>query len=203
MTILNKVHVVTPLRCAAVVVALPALVFAFALTSCTGQGAEPKSAAPETLTASEAGGEYLEVVCPVNAAWDDADVELDRVRIALGRGESDTSALADALQHVADASEEAAERLDSERHVWPKSAQEPVKAVRATLISDQKQAAKVAKLPAEETVSYAWEGQEEAATAALEARTALELPADPASACEQWDAQKVTPSEKPTPTPSE
>jgi hypothetical protein len=161
-----------------------------ALTGCSGEAEAPPEPEPEVLSASQAGGVYLDAVCPVNAAWDEADVELDRLRIAVGRGDEaqiDTRLFADAMGEVADASERAAERLETKQQEWPRGTETAVEAVRDTLESDRKQARKVAKLDAADAVGYAWLGAEESAAAAAGARTALGLPEDPIAACAQWE----------------
>ncbi len=158
--------------------------------SLAGCAPEPP-AEPEQLTASEAGGVYLDAVCPVNAAWDRVDLEVDRLRLAVGRGEGDTAALADEFERLGAASGKAAKELDPEANTWPKGAEAPVERVRKSLIADEKQTAKAAKLDAEDLVGYAWPGADEAAGAAAEARAALGLPADAESACAQWAEQQA------------
>ena len=148
--------------------------------------AEPEPE-PETLSLTRAAEVYLEVVCPVNEAWDVADVELDRLRLAIHRGgESSTTAFADAMAEVADRSETAASSLTSSRRAWPDSAKDPVAAVAETLVADREQAEHVVALPAEEIVAYRWKGVDGIGTAAAEARAALDLPADADAACEAW-----------------
>ncbi len=161
-----------------------------ALTGCSGEPEPPPEPEVEVLSASRAGGVYLDAVCPVNAAWDAADVELDRLRVAVGRGEAaqaDTRLFADAMEAVAAASGRAAEGLDTEQQEWPRSTEAAVEAVRDTLEADRKQAKRVAKLDAGEAVGYAWQGAAESAQAASEARAALGLPEDPVAACAQWE----------------
>jgi hypothetical protein len=136
-----------------------------ALTGCSGEAEAPPEPEPEVLSASQAGGVYLDAVCPVNAAWDEADV----------------------MGEVADARERAAERLETKQQEWPRGTETAVEAVRDTLESDRKQARKVAKLDAADAVGYAWLGAEESAAAAAGARTALGLPEDPIAACAQWE----------------
>ncbi|QIM16831.1 hypothetical protein G7067_11145 [Leucobacter insecticola] len=161
--------------------------FAFLASGCS-QAEEPVE--PEVLSASAAGGVYLDAVCAVNDAWDTADLELDRLRIGLGRGEGDAAALQAALREVASASKSAAAELSSEDQIWPSAAQDPVDKVRKTLIADQTQAERVAKLSAAELAEYSWEGSETISKAAAEARAALDLPADGALACTQWREQQ-------------
>ncbi|WP_026139618.1 hypothetical protein [Leucobacter salsicius] len=165
------------------------------LAGCSGQGGPPEAAPePEVLSASEAGGIYLDAICPVNAAWDAADVELERLRLTLSRGEDDTRRFAAAMNEVAAASKTAAQELDPKTldeagHAWPKTAISDIKAVQKTLTDDQKQAARVAKLTGSEVLNYAWQGSEEVGAAASAAREALALPADGQSACAQWQEQ--------------
>lgn len=144
---------------------------------------------PEKLSASQAGGVYLDAVCPVNTAWDVVDVELDRLRTQLARGDEDSTAIEEALAQLGDASAAAAEALDATTHEWPREAAGPVESVRETLIADRKQAAALAKRPAADIAEYSWEGGTEAGAAAAEARAALGLPEDPVFACTEWAAQ--------------
>lgn len=165
------------------------IIAALAVTAgCATQDPEPTR--PEPLTASAAGGVYLHAVCPVNAAWDRVDLEVDRLRLALKRGTADTHEFASALKAMAVASEEATKLLAPKDHTWPKAAKAPVSAVRETLLADEKQAPKVAKLSAQEVVVYAWNGSEKIAQSAAEARVALGLPADAELACRQWGEQQ-------------
>ncbi len=168
---------------AAVPAAAAVAVIALSASGCSPQP-EPKT---EILSATKAGGVYLDAVCPVNTAWDEADVELDRLRLAVGRGEDgEVRAFADAMRAVAEASEQAGERLASKDRAWPRSAEDEIEAVAETLRDDRKQALAVAKLSAEDAAAHAWKGGAEAGQAAAEARAALGLPADPEAACEQW-----------------
>lgn len=160
---------------------------------------EAEPAEPEVLSASVAGGVYLDAVCPVNDAWDAADLELDRLRLALGRGEGDAREIAAALREVAAASKTAAAELSSEEQTWPKAAQDPVAAVRKTLLDDKAQAERAAKLSVKELAAYSWEGSVEVATAAAEARAALDLPADAVLACTQWREQQKEAKEQKEP----
>ncbi|MEJ6490038.1 hypothetical protein PQI23_09915 [Leucobacter sp. USCH14] len=148
--------------------------------------AEPEPE-PEALSLTRAAEVYLEAVCPVNEAWDIADVELDRLRLAAQRGgETSTSAFADAMTNVADRSGAAASSLTSSERTWPDAARDPVADVAETLVTDREQAEQVAKLPVEQIVEYQWEGADGIGTAAAEARAALDLPADADAACEAW-----------------
>ena len=170
--------------------AAPAAVIVLLLPACAAP--EP---APEVLSASRAGGLYLDAVCPVNAAWDRADAELDRLRIAAARGEpgaADAARFADAMRAVARASERAAARLAPEDRAWPEHAADEIAAVRETLRADAEQAAEVAGLPAPEAVSRPWEGGDAAGAAAAEARDALGLPADGEAACGQWAEREAS-----------
>ena len=165
------------------------------LVGCSGQAApaapEPE---PEVLSASEAGGIYLDAVCPVNAAWDAADLALERLRLIASRGEYDTRRFAVAMDEVAAASKKAARELDpktldKEGHAWPAAASADIAAVRKSLQADHKQAARVAKLTSSDVLGYSWKGAEEVGGAASAAREALALPADGESACAQWNEQ--------------
>ena len=181
-------------RCGA---AATLLISAIVLSGCAG-APEPE---PEVLSASEAGTAYLDAVCPVNAAWDQADAELERLRVAVTLGDRDVAPLAAALAEVATQSSAGAKRLDPERAVWPSSAATEVEAVRATLVSDQAQAREFAKLDAAAALEYTWEGAAESAEAAAAARAALELPDDPELACaeraKQVEAEReATPPEE-------
>lgn len=169
------------------------------LTAGCAQDPEPPKP-PEVLTASVAGGLYLDAVCPVNDAWDQVDLELDRLRLGLSRGEADTKEFAVAVKKVAEASEKAAKQLAPKDRAWPEDAKSAVGEVRDTLLADQKQALKVAKLKAKEAVDYVWQGSDDIAKSAAEARVVLGLPADPELACAQWDEQqKVEADEKAKP----
>lgn len=154
---------------------------------------EPKQAPPEALTVSGAGAVYLASVCPVNDAWDLADVEVDRLRLAIARGESDvdTDAFARAMRGVASADKRAAERLGSKQQTWPNGTGPAVDAVIDTLDSERKQAKKVAKLDAADAAAYEWKGAEESAEAAAAVRAALELPQDASAACAAWAEQEA------------
>lgn len=162
------------------------------LTGCGSGDPAPAEPEPEPLSATRAGGLYLSAVCPVNDAWDAADLELDRLRLALGRGEADTEALAEALRDVADASAEAADELGPKRQSWPESASSAIAAVRASLTADERQALTVSKMSASKIVAYTWQGSDDIATAAADARAALGLPADAETACAQWAEQQAS-----------
>lgn len=174
------------------------------LAGCTPEP-EPE---PEVLTASEAGGAYLDAVCPVNAAWDIADAELEQLRLALARGTASETKLADAkrvsdaLERVAAASSAAAKRLAPTATTWPEDAQAAVDDVRETLVTDREQVKRVVKLPPHKLTRYEWDGAEETATAAARAREALGLPEDADAACTQWADQQSTESPA-TPSPSD
>ena len=141
---------------------------------------------PEPLTASKAGKLYLDAVCPLDEVWGEVDVELDRLRIAVGRGDTDTTRFADAMRRLADASAHASELLDATGQSWPKDAAAEVAAVRKTIEADEKQARAVAKMPASQAVQYAWDGAADIGTTASAARAVLGLPVDPDAACAQW-----------------
>ena len=175
---------------------------ALLVTGCATSAPEPSE--PEVLSASKAGGLYLSAVCPVNAEWDRVDLEIDRLRLALGRDEASTRDAARALTDLAKASERSAKLLEPKRQSWPSVAEPAIDAVRETLRADRTQALRVAKLPAVELGGYVWQGGDEIAAAAAEARAALGLPADAEDACAQWSEQQ-TASEEPSasPKPSE
>lgn len=161
-----------------------------ALVGCSGDPEPPPP--PQVLSPSEAGAVYLDAVCPVNDAWDAADVELDRLRVALARDgapEIDTRLFAETMDAVAAASERAAERLDTKQQEWPTRTEAAVEDVRETLEDDRTQARRVAELDADEAVDYAWQGAAESASASAAAREALGLPEDPVAACAQWEEQ--------------
>lgn len=162
------------------------------LSGCSGaqDDAQPEPK-PEVLSATKAGGLYLSAVCPVNDAWDELDVEVDRLRIALGRGEDSTVAFEKAMRAVASASEQAAKQLEPKNQAWPKGASDEVEAVRDSLRADAKQAAKVAELPIDKAANYAWKDTAEAAAASASAREVLSLPGDAVAACTQWDEQQA------------
>lgn len=146
---------------------------------------------PEVLSATKAGGLYLSAVCPVNEAWDELDVEVDRLRIAQSRGEDGTEGFSEAMLAVGEASERAAKQLEPKDRAWPEDAVDEVEAVRDTLRDDAKQAEKVADLPIEKATVYSWKGAADAGVAAAEAREALGLPADAVTACTQWQEQEA------------
>lgn len=155
-------------------------------TGLVGCTAEPEpEPEPVVLTATEAGALYLDAVCPVNDAWDQADIEIDRLRIAVDRGETDTSEFAAAMTSLAEAHEHAAEALQPEDSTWPSGTQDEIAAVKASLVADSEEARQVAELPAEDATVYAWQGAETAAATAQAAREVLNLPEDPVAACEQ------------------
>lgn len=175
------------------------------LVGCSPQAQDaPPTPKPEVLSASEAGGIYLDAVCPVNEAWDEVDVELDRLRLTLSRGEADTERadtertdterFADAMLGVAAASKTAAKQLDPKAqakagHAWPKDALDEIAEVARTLESDENQANRVAKLTAGKMTDYTWLGAAELGVAASAARESLGLPADGENACAQWRDQ--------------
>ncbi len=156
------------------------------LTGCVGSEPPPE---PEVLTVSQAGNAYLDAVCPVNAAWDQADAELEKLRLRLAQGAAKPDALAAALEEVAAESAAAAKRLDPSRTTWPGGAQDAVAEVRTTLVADRAQAQKLAALEAEEMAEYRWKGADDTAAAAESARASLDLPSDSDAACAQRAAQ--------------
>lgn len=157
-----------------------AAVLATGLSGCTSAAPEPE---PETLTLSEAGTRYLDVVCPVNAAWDAVDLEIDRLQIGITRGEDDTRLYAEALGKLADASSAAAKELQSADMVWPEAAAPLIDNVSASLSADAKAVPAARKLTATAIISYEWPGATESGKIAAEARAALDLPEDASAAC--------------------
>lgn len=178
------------------------------LTGCAEEVPEPQE-----LTVSEAGAEYLEAVCPVNAAWDDADVALDRLRLEADRAAErdsgdvesvDVADFAQRMRAVAKHSADAAAALTASTTRWPDAAAGSIAEVARTLEDDEGQAARVAKLGAEKALDYRWEGAEDVGSAAASARDALGLPDDADAACAQWrhasdDADTASDSAPPTP----
>ncbi|MFD5599759.1 hypothetical protein ACFWHR_06840 [Leucobacter sp. NPDC058333] len=156
-----------------------------ATVGCSAPEPTPK---PESLTVSRAGAVYLDAVCPVNDAWDTADVELDQLRLAVSRDLSpSTKKFSAAMTDVAEQSAIAKKKLTSPKRTWPAVADAPVAEVADTLETDRVQAQRVAKLTAAKAIAYDWAGAEEIGTAAAAARAALQLPADADSACAQWE----------------
>lgn len=150
---------------------------ALLLAGCTA--AEPE---PEELTVTAAGARYLEAVCPVNEAWDAVDVEVERLRIAVARGEAgDTGDLGKLLATLE--AQSAAETLDDPSVAWPGGATPAVESVAKTLADDAEQAGSIAELEAQEAVDYRWDGAATIAETAAAARAALGLPEDPVVAC--------------------
>ncbi|UTX54234.1 hypothetical protein [Leucobacter aridicollis] len=156
-----------------------AVVAVLALTGCSAP--EPE---PEELTVSAAGARYLDAVCPVNQVWDNVDAALDRLRLAVARGDSaDTGPIIVELEALQKSSAAAAERLTDPAVVWPDKAEAAVAAVAETLEADAQQAAEVAGLDADAIAGYSWEGGGTIAGAAADTRAALGLPADAGAAC--------------------
>lgn len=152
---------------------------ALLLAGCTA--AEPE---PEELTVTAAGARYLEAVCPVNEAWDAVDVEVERLRIAVARGEAgDTGDLGKRLATLEAQSAAAAETLADPSVAWPGGATPAVESVAKTLADDAEQAGSIAELEAQEAVDYRWDGAATIAETAAAARAALGLPEDPVVAC--------------------
>lgn len=171
-------------------VAVAALTLLPMLAACAPETApEP----PEALTVSGAGAVYLASVCPTNDAWDLADVEVDRLRLAVARGQTDadTTAFADAMRAVARADERASARLGSKRQTWPADTEEAIEAVVASLDAERNQAKRVAKFDASEVAEYVWKGAEESSQASAAARAALQLPEDASAACRNWAEQEA------------
>ncbi|MBC9953057.1 hypothetical protein ICM05_00145 [Leucobacter sp. cx-42] len=160
-----------------------AVALSLGLAGCTKS--EPET--PQVkLSVSEAAAQYLDAVCPVNSAWDAADSEIDRLRIAVARGEGvvDTRLYADAISQVGEVSGKAATQLTSADVVWPAAAGPLVVKVASSLKADAKTAPTAAKLEAEQAVNYEWPGATQAGTAAAAVREALGLPDDAVAACD-------------------
>lgn len=171
--------------------ALVVAALALALAACAPEP-EPE---PDLLTASEAGALYLDAVCPLNAVWDEADVEIDRLRIQVERGEDGTQAFAASMTRVAEASDEAGRMLAHEDYAWPAAVQPEIDDVRASLQNDAAQALEVAEMSAAEAADYTWQGMDAAAESGARAREALELPEDPVAACTQHAEQRAAEAE--------
>lgn len=140
---------------------------------------------PTVLTVSDAGKRYLEAVCPLNEAWNTVDLEVDRVRISIERGEAaDLAPFKSAVAAVAKLSTSAEASLGDPTVTWPKSAVRPIADVRETLEADVAQALDVSQLTAAEVATYVWIDADVVASTSAAARAALELPDDPAAACE-------------------
>lgn len=149
------------------------------LAGCTA--AEPE---PEELTVTAAGARYLAAVCPVNDAWDAVDVEVDRLRIVVARGETgDTAALGEQLAVLEDKAAVAAETLADPSVAWPGAATAAIESVAKTLVADAEQAGSAAELNAQEAVDHRWGGAATVAETGAAARAALGLPEDPVTAC--------------------
>lgn len=157
---------------------------------------------PEVLTASTAGATYLDAVCPVNEAWDEADVVIDSLRVVVSGdasgGEVDVDqARADyvaALESVGAASTEAAAALSPEDRVWPDGAAATVEKIHASLLADAEEIEGAAELSAKEAADYIWDVGDIAVVSA-EARAALDLPEDPEFACAAWQKQAAPDAE--------
>lgn len=142
---------------------------------------------PERLTISQAGARYLNAVCPVNSAWDEVDVEIDRLRIAMARDSADSEVDArlfgEAMHELGAASARAEAELGDESVAWPQGAQHAIAKVRESLTADAEQAETAAAFTAIEASGYSWKGADQLARAAGDARAALDLPEDPEVAC--------------------
>lgn len=176
----------------AVVLTTSALVASFMLSGCAPEPViEPE---PELLTLTDAGQRYLDAVCPVNELWDAVDIEVDRLRIAVARGDdgsdgdgndgTDTRLFVVAVHALEDGIVSADELLGDKTVEWPRGAKRAIAAVQSTLSTDAEQARLVAEMNAAEIVAYSWKGTERLAAASLETRSALGLPEDPQLACE-------------------
>lgn len=152
------------------------------MTACAPEP-EPE---PVQLSITAAGGAYLDAVCPVNDAWDELDLAVDQLRLALDAGGESTAAeemLAEALDDLGAASVRAARALEDTDQVWPAGAAQLVTQVAESLRADGAEAARVMKLAPEKAATLSWPGVAESAETATAARAALGLPADSAAAC--------------------
>lgn len=164
------------------------IVLATAVLAVSACAPEPEPE-PEVLTISDAGGRYLDAVCPVNASWDAVDVEVDRLRITVARGadasaEIDTGGFVEAITQLGLEIGAAEEALGDATVEWPKVARKPIAAVQASLADDAEQARLVADMSAADIATYSWKGADRLAASAQEARAALGLPDDPQAACD-------------------
>lgn len=167
----------------AVVVATASL-----LASCALHADRAGDSEPVRLSASAAGERYLEAVCPLNAAWDAVDLEVDRLRLAKEQSvDADVSFFRDAIGSVAKLSDTARQSLIDDGVVWPQEARDAISRVGASLEADATLARDVEKLTPEDIVTFVWPSAETVADSAAEARAALELPEDPVAACELVD----------------
>lgn len=159
-----------------------------AVLTLVGCASEPEPT-PEVLTATQAGGTYLDAVCPVNDAWGEMDLAVDKLRIAVGRGDTDSAALDalldDAVEQLQGAMTSAIKMLGKDEHTWPTGTQDEVEDVRDALQIDAEQLEEFEKLPADEAASYAWDPGD-APEAGAAARSVLGLPDDAIEACAQW-----------------
>lgn len=174
------------------VVATAVAAAAVSVMALFGAGCAPEpDPEPVVLTTTEAGSVYLDAVCPVNSAWDEADLEIDRLRIAIERGEADTTAFASAMTELSEAHTAAAEALQPEDSTWPSGAQDEVAAVQKSLLGDGEEALEVAELSAEKVTTYSWRGAKQAAATGAAAREVLGITEDPVTACELHAESKL------------
>lgn len=167
------------------------------MTACAPEP-EPE---PVQLSISEAGGAYLDAVCPVNDSWDELDLAVDQVRLALDAGEvspAAEAALSEALDDLGSASIGAARELEDPDQVWPAGSARLVAQVAESLRVDGAEAARALKLTPEKAAKLSWPDVAESAETAAAARAALGLPADSAAACAERPRPEPTPAEETT-----
>lgn len=166
-----------------------ALAAALVLSGCAPEPVVEPEPEPELLTISDAGGRYLDAVCPMNELWDAVDIEVDRLRIAAARGDgdassSDTRLFVEAITALETKIVAAEELLGDETVEWPVGAKRAIAAVQSSLASDAGQAQVVSEMSAADIAAYKWMGVDALASASQEARAALGLPDDPRVACD-------------------
>lgn len=170
-----------PRTIASTIVCAVTVVAGAALAGCAPEPAPE----PAALNISDAGARYLDAVCPVNAAWNAVDLEIDRLALAADHGEpGDTRPFQGALAKVEQRSLQAAEVLADETVAWPAEAEAAVAKVAKSLEADAAQAAEVTLLSADEIVAYRWKGAAATAKSGSDTRLALGLPAEADVACE-------------------
>lgn len=154
------------------------------------------------LTITQAGGAYLDAVCPVNDAWDDLDLAVDQFRLALDGGNSSGAEdrFTEALTALGTKSRTAARTLEDSDQIWPAGAASSVEEVAESLREDFDESVRAAKLDPEDAVALTWPGATESAAAASAVREALGLPAEGREACAE--RQKELPGSGETSEPA-
>lgn len=167
----------------------------FLLTGCAPEP-EPE---PVQLTITEAGGAYLDAVCPVNDSWDEVDLAVDQLRLSLDAGGDQDVAmerLTVALKGLGSSSVQGAKALDDGDQLWPADSARLIGEVADSLRADQKEAKRVLTLTPQKAADVTWPDTAASVAAAAAAREALGLPADSALAC----ADRPAPTTKPDAT---